>query len=87
MTDIPKEEKNSEKPQANVEQNQDKKEENPEDKFKQKDIDKKSFCYIPTLKKTNTLKAPFPIRLTKEQLSVTYDLNYLKDYLRFLYHS
>ena len=81
MTDFPKEEKNSEKPQANVEQNQDKKEENPEDKFKQKEVDIKSFCCVPTLIKTNTFNAPFPIRLTKEQLINKYDQNYLKDYL------
>ena len=81
MTDIPKEEKESEKPQTKAEQNQDKKEENPEDKFKQKEVDKKSFCCVPTLIKTNTFKAPFPIRLTKEQLTNKYDQNYLKDYL------
>ena len=55
--------------------------ENPEDKFKQKEIDKKSFCCVPTLKKTNTFKAPFPIRLTKEQLFFKYDQNYLKGFL------
>ena len=58
-----------------------KKEENPEDKFKQKEIDKKSFCCVPTLIKTNTFKAPFPIRLTKDQLTYKYDQDYLKDYL------
>ena len=58
-----------------------KKGENPEDKFKQKEIDKKSFCCIPTLIKTNTFKAPFPIRLTKDQLTYKYDQDYLKDYL------
>ena len=56
-------------------------EENPEDKFKQKEIDKKSFCCVPTLIKTNTFKAPFPIRLTKDQLTYKYDQDYLKDYL------
>jgi len=81
MTDIPKEEKESEKPQTKAEQNQDKKEENPEDKFKQKEVDKKSFCCVPTLIKTNTFNAPFPIRLTKEQLINKYEQNYLKDYL------
>ena len=58
-----------------------KKKENPEDKFKQSEIDKKSFCCIPTLIKTNTFKAPFPIRLTKEQLTYKYNTNYLKDFL------
>ena len=61
--------------------NKNKKTENPEDKFKQKEIDKKSFCCVPTLKKTNTFKAPFPIRLTKEQLFFKYDQNYLKEFL------
>ena len=81
MTDIPKEEKETEKPQTEAGQNQEKKEENPEDKFKQKEVDKKSFCCVPTLIKTNTFNAPFPIRLTKEQLINKYDQNYLKDYL------
>ena len=80
MTDIPNEGK-SEKTKSESEQNQGKKEENPEDKFKQKEIDKKSFCCVPTLIKTNTFNAPFPIRLTKEQLTNKYDQNYLKDYL------
>ena len=58
-----------------------KKKESPEDKFKQNEIDKKSFCCIPTLIKTNTFNAPFPIRLTKEQLTCKYNTNYLKDFL------
>ena len=69
----------------NLEKGEEKKKEeikeNPEDKFKQKDIDPKSFCNIPTLKKTNTFKAPFPIRLTKEQLTNIFKKDYLKDYL------
>ncbi len=76
-----KNDENKKEQETSKKQEEIKKEENPEDKFKQKEIDKKSFCYIPTLIKTNTLKAPFPIRLTKEQLTVKYDLNYLKDYL------
>lgn len=55
--------------------------EDPENKFKQKEIDPKSFCCVPTLKKTNTFKAPFPIRLTKEQLTNKYDKDYLKGFL------
>ena len=47
MTDIPKEEKETEKPQTEAGQNQEKEEENPEDKFKQKEVDKKSFCCVP----------------------------------------
>ena len=52
-----------------------------EESFKQKTIDKKSFCSIPTLQKTNTLKAPFPIRLTQEQLTCFFGENYLSQYL------
>ena len=55
--------------------------EKPEDKFKQKEIDPKSFCIVPDLIKTNTLNAPFPIRLTLKQLTYNFDKNYLKDYL------
>ena len=55
--------------------------EKPEDKFKQKEIDPKSFCIVPDLIKTNTLNAPFPIRLTLQQLTYNFDKNYLKDYL------
>ena len=52
-----------------------------EDDFKQKEIDPKSFCYVPTLIKTNTHNAPYPIRLTMEQLTTYYNNDYLKDYL------
>ena len=86
MSDAPKDEQvkdikkedNDSKTQEKEKENE---KENPEDKFKQKIIDKKSFCNIPTLIKTNTLKAPFPIRLTQDQLLVKYDQNYLKDFL------
>ena len=63
------------------ENSQDKKEIKTEDQFKQKEIDKKSFCYVPTLIKTNTHNAPYPIRLTIEQLTYDYNIDYLKDYL------
>ena len=58
-----------------------KKETKTEDDFKQKEIDPKSFCYVPTLIKTNTHNAPYPIRLTIEQLTYKYNTDYLKDYL------
>ena len=85
MDDVPKEQsvekvKNEEENKPKTE-NKDKISINPEDKFKQKEIDKKSFCCVSTLKKTNTYNAPFPIRLTKEQLFFKYDQNYLKDFL------
>ena len=60
---------------------QEKPKEISEDKFKQPGIDKKSFCIVKDLIITNTLNAPFPIRLTQEQLLYNYDINYLKDYL------
>ena len=53
----------------------------PDDKFKQNEIDKKSFCCVPTLIKTNTFNAPFPIRLTLEQLTYNYNFDYLKEFL------
>ena len=72
---------NEEKSQNTQEQNTEDMNEDPEEKFKQKEIDKKSFCCIPTLIKTNTFNAPFPIRLTKEQLTNIFKKDYLKDYL------
>ena len=78
MSESPKEEQNPEK--SLTDQTAQEKVD-PEDKFKQKEVDKKSFCCVPTLIKTNTFNAPFPIRLTKEQLTNKYDQNYLKDYL------
>jgi len=78
MSESPKKEQNPEKPQTDQTAQE---KVDPEDKFKQKEVDKKSFCCVPTLIKTNTFKAPFPIRLTKEQLTNKYDQNYLKDYL------
>ena len=78
MSENPKEEQNPEKNQTEKTTLE---KVGPEDKFKQKEIDKKSFCCVPTLIKTNTFNAPFPIRLTKEQLTNKYDQNYLKDYL------
>ena len=77
-----KEEKSEEKKEEKVDE---KKEEKPKEKteesFKQKEIDPKSFCCVPTLIKTNTFNAPFPIRLTMEQLTYIFDKDYLKDYL------
>ena len=77
MKDNPKEEKSKNTQEQNTEDMN----EDPEEKFKQKEIDKKSFCCIPTLIKTNTFNAPFPIRLTKEQLTNIFKKDYLKDYL------
>ena len=52
----------------------------PKEEHVQKEIDKKSFCSISTLEKTNTLKAPFPIRLSHEQLICKFDEKFLKGY-------
>ena len=55
-------------------------EKTPKDEHVQKEIDKKSFCTVSTLQKTNTLKAPFPIRLSFEQLISKFDDQFLKGY-------
>jgi hypothetical protein len=57
-----------EKPKQIQKEEISKEDKTPFEKHVQKDIDKKSFCSISTLKKTNTLKAPFPIELKYEQL-------------------
>ena len=44
----------------------------PLEKHIQKEIDKKSFCSVSTLTKTDTLKAPFPIELTYDHLYRSY---------------
>ncbi len=46
----------------------------------QKEIDPKSFCSISTLTKTNTLKAPYPIRLTLDQLTCEFETQFLKGF-------
>ena len=55
-------------------------EKTPHPEHVQKEIDPKSFCSIPTLNKTNTLKAPFPIRLTYEQLICNFETQFLKGF-------
>ena len=52
----------------------------PLEKHVQKEIDKKSFCSISTLTKTNTLKAPFPIRLNYEQLICKFSDKFLSGF-------
>ena len=49
----------------------------PLEKHVQKEIDKKSFCSISTLTKTNTLKAPFPVELSYEQLIIKFSDDFL----------
>ena len=55
-------------------------EKTPKPEHIQKDIDKKSFCSVSTLTKTNTLKAPYPIRLKYEQLINEFETQFLKGY-------
>ena len=57
-----------EKPKKNQKEDKPKEDKTPFEKHIQKEIDKKSFCTVSTLTKTNTLKAPFPIELSYEQL-------------------
>ena len=52
----------------------------PLEKHIQKEIDKKSFCSISTLTKTNTLKAPFPIELTYKQLICKFSDTFLSGF-------
>ena len=65
------------KDQKKTETNPDK---TPHEEHIQKEIDKKSFCSVSTLTKTNTLKAPYPIRLTHDQLICKFDSQFLKGY-------
>ena len=65
------------KDQKKTESNPDK---TPHEEHIQKEIDKKSFCSVSTLTKTNTLKAPYPIRLTHDQLICKFDSQFLKGY-------
>ena len=53
----------------------------PLEKHVQKEIDKKSFCSVSTLTKTDTLKAPFPIELTYDQLICKTSDSFLNGFL------
>ena len=58
------------------------KEENaPLEQHVQKELDSKSFCSILTLARTNTLKAPFPIRLKYSQLICAFSEKFLEGFL------
>ena len=50
-------------------------------KFIQENLDKNSFCSLEIFNKSKDYQAPFPIRLTKDQLTYKYNPNYLKDFL------
>ncbi len=47
----------------------------------QETFDKNCFCSEAIFNKSKTYQAPFPIRLTKEQLTFKYNPDYLKDFL------
>ena len=85
---IEKETTSEEKPEEKVEdkeKNEEKveKTENQEElekKFIQDNFDKNSFCSSEIYNKSKQYQAPFPIRLTKEQLTVKYNPDYLKNF-------
>jgi hypothetical protein len=88
----PKEEKieneiiSPEKPEEKEEskensQEKDEEKEIAQKKFMQENFDKNCFCSEAIFNKSKTYQAPFPIRLTKEQLTFKYNPDYLKDFL------
>ena len=59
----------------------DEEKEKAQKKFMQETFDKNCFCSEAIFNKSKTYQAPFPIRLTKEQLTFKYNPDYLKDFL------
>ena len=59
----------------------DEEKEKAQKKFIQETFDKNCFCSEAIFNKSKTYQAPFPIRLTKEQLTFKYNPDYLKDFL------
>lgn len=59
----------------------DEEKEKAQKKFMQENFDKNCFCSEAIFNKSKTYQAPFPIRLTKEQLTFKYNPDYLKDFL------
>ena len=59
----------------------DEEKEKAQKKFMQETFDKNCFCSEAIFNKSKTYQAPFPIRLTKEQLIFKYNPDYLKDFL------
>ena len=59
----------------------DEEKEKAQKKFMQENFDKNCFCSEAIFNKSKTYQAPFPIRLTKEQLIFKYNPDYLKDFL------
>ena len=52
-----------------------------ETNFTQNNFDKNSFCSKLIFNQSKTFQAPFPIRLTKDQLTYKYNPDYLKEFL------
>ena len=69
-----------EEPKENPEE-KDEEKEKAQKKFMQENFDKNCFCSEAIFNKSKTYQAPFPIRLTKEQLTFKYNPDYLKDFL------
>ena len=69
-----------EEPKENPEE-KDEEKEKAQKKFMQETFDKNCFCSEAIFNKSKTYQAPFPIRLTKEQLIFKYNPDYLKDFL------
>ena len=69
-----------EEPKENPEE-KDEEKEKAQKKFMQETFDKNCFCSEAIFNKSKTYQAPFPIRLTKEQLTFKYNPDYLKDFL------
>ena len=59
----------------------DEEKEKAQKKFMQENFDENCFCSEAIFNKSKTYQAPFPIRLTKEQLTFKYNPDYLKDFL------
>ena len=78
------EEKPKEKKEEKPEEKKEEKNNNQNDpeikKYTQEDFDKNSFCSKAIYEKSKQYQAPFPIRLTKDQLTIKYNPDYLKDF-------
>ena len=74
------EEKKEEKPEEKKEEKNNNSNDPEIKKYTQEDFDKNSFCSKAIYEKSKQYQAPFPIRLTKDQLTIKYNPDYLKDF-------
>ena len=74
------EEKKEEKPEEKKEEKNNNQNDPEIKKYTQEDFDKNSFCSKAIYEKSKQYQAPFPIRLTKDQLTIKYNPDYLKDF-------